>query len=119
MYVSSADRSCLGPAARHPEELSAYSIGLCNAIRCSVVRCSQPDGIVTGMLLGQVTSIGMSQSQVERREGSPCWQHCASPRHFGYYDQLVVLPGMILGMIVVLGHLLIESLSEHDISSMS
>jgi hypothetical protein len=54
--------------ARHPEELSENSKDLCNTIGGSVLRCSQPDGIVTGRLLGQAAPIGMSWSQVEWRD---------------------------------------------------
>ena len=41
---------------------------LCNVIGGSVVRCSQPDGIVMGRSLGQAALIGMSRSQVEQRD---------------------------------------------------
>jgi len=68
VYVSSADRS--GGAVLQPGIQRSCQ---CTAETCvirldALLRHSQPDGIVTGRLIGQEASIGMSWSQVERRE---------------------------------------------------
>ena len=66
--VSSTDRS--GGAVLQPSiPRSCQRTAKTCVIRLEVLlRHSQPDGIVTGRLLGQATLIGMSLSQAERIE---------------------------------------------------
>ena len=66
VYVSSADRS--GGAVFQPGIWrSCQRTAETCVMRSEVLmRHSQPDGIVTGRVLGQSASIGMSRSQVEQ-----------------------------------------------------
>ncbi len=66
VYVSSADRSggaVLQPGIRRSCQRTAKTCVIHLEV---LLRHSQPDGIVTGRLLGQAASIVMSRSQAKR-----------------------------------------------------
>ncbi len=66
--VSSTYRSggaVLQPGIRRSCQRTATTCVICSEV---LLRHNQPDGIVTGRLLGQAASIGMSRPQVEQIE---------------------------------------------------